>query len=145
MKICPRCKEEKPLSEFYKNKRNKDGLQHACKVCKSVYDSKYYKENIDKTKYRKDRLAWKAQAREKAREFVESYKEDKGCHTCNESDPLMIDFHHMNSEDKEFTISSKIQSGLSIEKIQKEIDKCVCLCVKCHRRVHADKLTILGH
>ena len=33
MKTCSHCKAEKPLTEFYKNKTRKDGLQCACKVC----------------------------------------------------------------------------------------------------------------
>ena len=33
MKICTRCKKEKILSEFYKNKGYKDGLYSECKDC----------------------------------------------------------------------------------------------------------------
>jgi len=33
MKICNNCKLFKPLSEFYKSKREKDGLQSWCKEC----------------------------------------------------------------------------------------------------------------
>ena len=33
MKKCTKCKEEKPLSEFYPRKRAKSGLQSACKAC----------------------------------------------------------------------------------------------------------------
>lgn len=36
-KYCPGCKCEKPTSEFYKNRRNADGLQSACKVCHNTY------------------------------------------------------------------------------------------------------------
>ena len=33
MKTCTKCKELKPLVEFYKYKRTKDGLQSSCKEC----------------------------------------------------------------------------------------------------------------
>ena len=33
MKNCYKCGEQKPLSEFYKNKSNKDGFQKRCKPC----------------------------------------------------------------------------------------------------------------
>lgn len=36
MKVCLKCKEEKPFSLFSKNKRNKDGYQIYCKKCKSL-------------------------------------------------------------------------------------------------------------
>lgn len=34
MKTCCKCKTEKPVTEFHKNKSNKDGLQFKCKVCR---------------------------------------------------------------------------------------------------------------
>ena len=33
MKVCTKCGEDKPLSEYHKHKRSKDGHQSACKVC----------------------------------------------------------------------------------------------------------------
>lgn len=58
MKICSKCKAEKPVSEFVKDRRATDGLKHDCKQCKRDYhkenaeiisDSmrKYYKANLD--------------------------------------------------------------------------------------------------
>lgn len=37
-KICSKCKKEKPVSEFGKNKAKKDRLQAECKECKSAFD-----------------------------------------------------------------------------------------------------------
>lgn len=37
MKICIRCKTEKPFEEFHKNKRSIDGYTTYCKPCKSDY------------------------------------------------------------------------------------------------------------
>ena len=36
MKICSKCKISKPLSEFYKDKTNNDGLYSSCKLCKKT-------------------------------------------------------------------------------------------------------------
>jgi hypothetical protein len=33
-KVCPRCKEQKPVADFGKHRNNKDGLQNWCKACK---------------------------------------------------------------------------------------------------------------
>jgi hypothetical protein len=39
-KQCGKCKELKPLSDFYKNKSTKDGLARWCKECKRQYSKK---------------------------------------------------------------------------------------------------------
>jgi predicted HNH restriction endonuclease len=57
------------------------------------------------------------------------------CIICGESEPVCIDFHHINPIDKEFTIGK--HRGKSRESLSKEISKCVCLCANCHRKVHA--------
>jgi hypothetical protein len=36
-KICKKCGRELPLSEFYKDKSRKDGLEYRCKECKKQY------------------------------------------------------------------------------------------------------------
>lgn len=37
MKTCTDCKEQKSLTDFYKCKTNKDGLQYRCKICLRNY------------------------------------------------------------------------------------------------------------
>lgn len=44
-KICKKCGRELPISQFYKRKRNKDGLQIYCKECEKQYRKQYYIEN----------------------------------------------------------------------------------------------------
>lgn len=43
-KVCTKCKIEKNFSEFNKRSASKDGLQHKCKSCESIY----YKSNSEK-------------------------------------------------------------------------------------------------
>ena len=57
MKVCTKCKVEKELSEFYKDKSKKDGLQSYCKGCNNIGTTAYQKANPDKEKARK--AAWK--------------------------------------------------------------------------------------
>jgi len=39
-KQCSRCGEDKPVSEFYKVKSNKDGLAHKCRLCMKIASCK---------------------------------------------------------------------------------------------------------
>ncbi len=43
-KYCPKCEEDKQLSEFQKNKSTKDGLQSRCKVCTSETGKEYLRD-----------------------------------------------------------------------------------------------------
>jgi len=47
LKVCGTCKEEKPLSAFYKNRSVKDGLEASCKSCRRKARKKHYQENRD--------------------------------------------------------------------------------------------------
>lgn len=43
IKRCPRCGKEKILTDFYKNRREKDGLSCWCKGCHAEYAKEYRK------------------------------------------------------------------------------------------------------
>lgn len=47
-KICSNCGQEKPISEFPKCKRNKDGLDTHCKECRNAKNKAYREANKDK-------------------------------------------------------------------------------------------------
>ena len=58
------------------------------------------------------------------------------CQKCGYSKCIeSLDFHHKNPSEKEFTIGQ--HRNKSKEKLLEEIEKCVCLCSNCHRKVHA--------
>jgi len=44
-KLCLKCKIEKPITEFSKNKVNKDGFQKQCKTCDKEKNKKYREKN----------------------------------------------------------------------------------------------------
>ncbi len=129
-KICCRCKEEKPLSDFLWRNQKK-GIKHCqCRICykqirKKSYDSnrQYY---LDKTKkIRKRNVDW-----------YKNYKGNLSCETCGESHIACLDFHHQNENNKVLEVSLMVRSAYSIEKIKEEIDKCTILCSNCHRKLH---------
>lgn len=45
-----------------------------------------------------------------------------------------LEFHHVNPSEKEFTISKRPCRAL--EKLKKELDKCILLCSNCHKELH---------
>ena len=55
-KKCSKCKIVKPITEFHKNARSKDGYKSACKKCRTKENKKWWKNNKEKEKeYRKKR------------------------------------------------------------------------------------------
>lgn len=48
MRICYRCKKEKPLGDFAKCRKRADGLQVSCRACTSAYNREWYARNKDR-------------------------------------------------------------------------------------------------
>jgi hypothetical protein len=48
IKSCNKCKSTKPLSEFCRHKKSKDGYNWSCKKCKAKDDATYYRKNRPK-------------------------------------------------------------------------------------------------
>ena len=44
-----------------------------------------------------------------------------------------LDFHHLESDNKDFNIA---HVGGGLEKMKKELDKCILVCSNCHREIH---------
>ncbi len=68
IKRCRVCDQQKPITEFYKSKRTKDGYNNICKPCKRSYDDCHInKEN--KRKYNREReiklQRWKSPERQR--------------------------------------------------------------------------------
>jgi hypothetical protein len=117
----------------------------------SMATKKWKEENIDKMReyrnewYERNKQAEREKAKirqaERRKEFKEWYREYKSnlkCSKCGFSHPAALDFHHIDSSKKEFTLGS---TGLSVSKDRflKEIEKCVVLCANCHRIHHYEE------
>lgn len=132
MKICIACSQEKELSEFPPNKAKKDGLNPKCRECYNTYMKDWYRKPGNKKKQVIRSEVSRAKAIHKGRTLIWNYLLSHPCETCGETDPLVLEFDHLDRSDKEYSVSAMFD--LSIEKIQKEIDKCRVLCANCHRR-----------
>lgn len=110
--ICPQCNQKKNIyNDFYwsGNKRTRS----ICKNCVCENEKKKYQLKLN--------------------EF-EEYKKTLHCKKCGEKKFYLLDFHHRNPDEKDFTIAEKIR--IPLDKLKKEIDKCDVLCANCHREWH---------
>ena len=72
--------------------------------------------------------------RVKVREKLFDYLSKEKCIDCGEKDPIVLDFDHIDKDNKFKTISQMLCGHYSFETILKEIEKCEIRCANCHRR-----------
>lgn len=121
------CKQELEMEMFSEFK----GVRRPyCIVCYRDYQAKYRESNRD---------ILNAKQRAKRREYVLNYMNRLGeyllahpCVDCGETDPLVLEFDHLDPKIKLCNISD-IRKG-SWERILAEIDKCQVVCANCHKR-----------
>jgi 5-methylcytosine-specific restriction endonuclease McrA len=137
MKKCNSCGELKNEDEF--NWRYKAlGIRHpTCKECQKGFRRNWY-EGSAKEKHKENVHARKRIVREEAREFVYQYLSEHPCSQCGESDPVALEFHHVEGKDR--AVSELVAGGYSVDRIKQELARCIVLCATCHRKVTAKEL-----
>lgn len=119
-KICSKCGQEKPQDQF-------EPGRNQCRQCRNARRKELRHQHPEQhRKYAIDRQI-------KQTEWIYSLK--TRCLICGESEPVCLDFHHIDPNEKEFTIGK--HRNKSKENLLNEINKCVCICANCHRKVHA--------
>lgn len=137
MKICCRCKEQKSIEAFNKDRKKPDGLNIYCRSCMKVIWRKHYDK--DPSKYNK-----RSQYRRiKLKEQFKYMKTGLKCVQCGEDHPATLDFHHRDPSEKEKEVSIVAQY-YGLDRLQKEIDKCDVLCSNCHRKLHWEQKQRIG-
>lgn len=135
MKICYKkdCEHnglEQSLDNFSTNKNKPDGLNSECRDCANKYMRQYYK----KKKHKHKKAVAKVTNYKRAK--MGRYKLERGCCRCGYNEhPSALSFHHLDPEEKEFTIGSNIH--LPWEILLVEIEKCEVLCMNCHAIEHS--------
>ena len=69
--------------------------------------------------------------RNRLQDVVLGVKESNKCFICEEQNPMVLDFDHL--ENKTESISEMVRIGVKPETIKNEITKCRILCSNCHR------------
>lgn len=134
MKVCARCKINKPSSEFNFKFKERGILQYHCKDCSRKYVQTHYINNREyyllKARKRNNKI------RKQVRDYIANYLNAHSCVDCGESDPDVLEFDHV--KEKNFLVS-RIGRDKSVDAVIKEIENCVVRCANCHRRITAKR------
>jgi len=87
-------------------------------------------------RHRVKRLARMYERKRAIRTHIQNMKNQLYCVDCGQRHPATLHFHHLHSEDKVFDISYAANRGFSLDRIKKEIEKCIVLCANCHAIRH---------
>jgi hypothetical protein len=131
MKTCIDCKQEKPTEQFPFDKSRNRYLS-VCKQCTAIRTEAYRQTHKDK---------WRIDAKkhsEKYKSIINEWKA-QGCIKCGDKRHYVIDAHHLDPTQKEFSIGTSMR-GINITKL--ELEKCIPLCYNCHREFHYLNTTI---
>ena len=69
--------------------------------------------------------------------LIQAHK-DK-CVICGEDRAAALDFHHVDPATKSFNLGSAAKSK-SVDAVLREIAKCIVVCSRCHRLIHAGEI-----
>lgn len=156
IKKCSQCNKELPISNFYKSQYQKDGYRSECKDCSKSNNKKYYDSHkqqildnvaayveLNKEKVKQYQSQYRQENFDKLKEYRKEHDINKRkkmdayktpCAKCSEDRLYILDFHHIDPSTKCFTIGDSYRGDSN--KVQEEVNKCVCLCANCHREFH---------
>ena len=114
-KICTKCGKKLPVDQFNWRNKAKGTRRSECKFCHSSYMKQKYQEK---------------------KEEIQEIKSECQCAKCGDSRGYVLDFHHINPDEKENTIARMTSNNYQLDKVYDEIKKCIVLCANCHREFH---------
>lgn len=129
------------LREYYKTHTRKETAKHFAvseTTVNKYSENKHIKLSVNELKKRN--YSRVKTFRQKMKIRAVEYLGGK-CGKCGYNKCIWaLEFHHRNTNEKEFSISE--YSTLSWNKIKNEVEKCDLLCSNCHKELHSE---ILGY
>lgn len=113
-KVCGSCHKELPISEYYYSGKTKSGKQRissVCKQCAKEREAKRYNKQAEELSLLKTQ-----------------------CAKCGNKKKYLLEFHHRDPNEKEFTIAHWRKRSLNC--LLDEVKKCDLLCKNCHAEFH---------
>ena len=114
-KVCTKCKRELPIDQYHWRSKAKGTRRSECKECHTNYMRAQYQAKKD---------------------IVQEMKSNSHCAKCGESRGYVLDYHHINPEEKDASVARMTSNKYRLDSVFAEIEKCVCLCSNCHREFH---------
>lgn len=117
--LCSKCNKDLPETSFPYRNKSTGHHRTECYECNRLLQQQIYRRNV---------------------EYINQWK-SQGCCKCGDKRIYVIDAHHIDPtvKDKDLSI---LKVNCSLERIQKELDKCVPFCANCHRAFHYSNLTL---
>ncbi len=139
MATCTACGENKEPEAFpFKNAAA--GLRHRkCKACMAAYGRGHYARNrqVYITRNVENMRLRRRVLKQKVWEYLVAH----GCVDCGETDPVVLEFDHVDPATKKSEIYWLTQCGYGWTCISAEINKCQVRCANCHRRRTAEQFS----
>jgi len=132
-RVCTKCGKEKDIEEFPLRNRFTQRRQSHCKDCSLEMGRDWYQRN--KEYQIANARKHSTEYREAIREYLYNYLLSHPCEECGESDPVVLEFHHVG--EKDMAIAEMVTRITSIDRLEEELRKCRVLCSNCHRRLTA--------
>ena len=128
-KRCTRCGTSKPASHFSRRRASKDGLQPCCKAGQASMDRRLYRSSPQ----RRDSIrAANERRRVRQTQRLHDLKAARGCADCGETDPVVLEFDHVDPSTKVGDIAAMAAGSWAA--VIAEVRKCEVVCANCHRR-----------
>lgn len=105
------------------------------KLNKDSYSKDYQRQYREANRERLNANNRKYQEKLRFERKEQLYELKTPCAKCGEKRAYVLDFHHINPDDKRFNISTRA-THYSVDAVIEEVKKCVCLCRNCHIEFH---------
>lgn len=138
--VCKPCTNAKAKARYWQDvEKSRAKNREAGRKCYAKNSDKYLERSRDY--YNNNKHLWQERyrykfhspKRETARLYVYNYLKEHPCVTCGESDPVVLEFDHLDPTTKVSTVSHLMLKG-SLDELITEIKKCQVLCANCHKR-----------
>jgi hypothetical protein len=112
----------------------KSGMRRSeCRLCCRERSKQHYRRN--RAAYLNRNRQNNPVQRQRGAELVRAFLLEHPCLKCGESDLVVLEFNHVNSQTKLGNISDMVLRGCSEARLNAEIAKCEVLCANCHQRL----------
>ena len=71
------------------------------------------------------------------KEWMSKIRNNRHCHTCDESHPAILSFYSPGDPEAEYSIGAAAYREITFEQLEKELETYVVRCLNCHAKAVA--------